>query len=128
MWHLASLDTDTKTLLGMGENLVAAEKTLPKTSPTHTIFVQTATEGLPYYNVPHSGSYLGLNASSCSRVMEKSRTSIYYAKNSDTEHTFASLQLPPQRRDKLIGQKPLFKKYIATLPTRSGVFDDRYLR
>jgi hypothetical protein len=47
MWHLASLDTDTKTLLGMGENLVAAEKTLPKTSPTHTVFVQTATEGFP---------------------------------------------------------------------------------
>jgi hypothetical protein len=49
MWHLASLDTDTKTLLGMGENLVAAEKTLPKTSPTHTVFVQAATEGIPFY-------------------------------------------------------------------------------
>jgi hypothetical protein len=65
---------------------------------------------------------LGLNATSCSRVLEKSRKAIYLAQNSDTEHTFANLQLPKQRRDKLISQKPLFKEYIATLPTRSGPF------
>lgn len=123
MWHIASLDTDTKTLLGMGQNLVAAEKSLPKTSSTHTVFVQTATEGLPHHNV--FLSYLGLNASSCSRVMDKSRQSIYNAKNSETQSTFGDLQLPAQRRDKLMSQKPLFKQYIATLPTRSGAFDSR---
>jgi hypothetical protein len=44
-WHLHSLDNDTKALLGIGENLVNAEKTLPKTSPSHTVFSMTATEG-----------------------------------------------------------------------------------
>jgi hypothetical protein len=39
------LDNDTKALLGIGQNLVIAEKTLPKTSPTHTVFTQAATEG-----------------------------------------------------------------------------------
>lgn len=45
LWHMHCLDNDTKALLGIGENLVLAEKTLPKTSPTHTVFSQTATEG-----------------------------------------------------------------------------------
>lgn len=46
MWHWHCLGTDTKTLVGIGENLVDAEKALPKTSPTHTVFVQSATEGM----------------------------------------------------------------------------------
>ena len=45
LWHLHCLDNDTKALLGIGENLVSVEKSLPKTSPTRTVFSQAATEG-----------------------------------------------------------------------------------
>ena len=53
--------------------------------------------------------------------MDKSRTSIHNAKNNETESTFADLRLPPVERDKLYYQMPLFKLYIATLPTKSGM-------
>ena len=45
-WHWHCLSNDTKTLVGIGENMIEAEKTLPKTLPTHTVLVQTATEGI----------------------------------------------------------------------------------
>ena len=45
-WHEARLDHDKKTLIGIGSNMVSAEKTLPKTSTTKTVLLQAATEGI----------------------------------------------------------------------------------
>lgn len=45
---------------------------------------------------------------------------IHKAKNSEKEETFGSLRLPLVERDKLSPFMPLFLKFIAALPTKSG--------
>jgi hypothetical protein len=52
--------------------------------------------------------------------MGKSRMAIHKAKISETEENFGALRLPPVERDKLSPFMPLFLKFIATLPTKSG--------
>lgn len=46
---------------------------------------------------------------------------IHNAKNSEAEETFGDLRLAPIERDKLSNLLPLFLKFIATLPTKSGI-------
>jgi hypothetical protein len=45
-WHERSLGENAKVLIGMAQNLIAAEKRLPETSPSRTVFIRTATEGM----------------------------------------------------------------------------------
>lgn len=52
--------------------------------------------------------------------MGKSRSSISKAKNSETDDSFGDLRLAPLERDKLVEFMPLFDKFIAALPTKSG--------
>lgn len=62
----------------------------------------------------------GLKSAACARVMDKSRMTIYRAKNLESDASFGDLKLDPIERDKLHKQMPLFTKFIALLPTKSG--------
>lgn len=45
---------------------------------------------------------------------------IHNARNSETDDSFGDLRLGPVERDKIFNLLPLFLKFIATLPTKSG--------
>lgn len=45
---------------------------------------------------------------------------IHNARNSETDDSFGDLRLGPVERDKISNLLPLFLKFIATLPTKSG--------
>lgn len=59
--------------------------------------------------------------SSCSRLLDKSRSAIHKSKNNENCGTFGDLHLDPIERNKLKHQFPLFDKFVATLPTKSGI-------
>ena len=66
--------------------------------------------------------------SSCARLFDKARSTIHKAQNNENSGTFADLHLDPIERDKLHNQMPLFMKFVATLPTKSGMFSHLFVQ
>lgn len=51
-WKESSLPTDTKTLIGMGKNIIKIKQSLPRTSTSQTAIINSVTEGIVFI-IPH---------------------------------------------------------------------------
>jgi len=105
-WHKDCLDVVTKGVIQIGWNAIDAEKTIPKTSPVHTVLLGKLTAGV--------------QNTVCAEVFEKNRKTIADAKHAERESDFAELRLPPINRDKLTDKMPLVTRFFGKLEVKSG--------
>lgn len=114
------LPTDTKTLIGMGKNIIKIKQSIPKTSTAQTAILNSVTEGIYIHCLRKNLLYrLGLNITSCARLFNLDPSTLFRAQKKE-ERVITNMTLPPVPRDQGEPHYPLLVKFFDTIPPKSG--------